>query len=275
MAAGKKSKAGTRVDYTTFIERVIPDVEKQIAQQLFSLGVNMVSVMEHINDRRDIAARAVNSGITDDTNWTDATTSDDGHSLDAVMPIPIGKSNFHIFISYRRTGTATARSVKQALENMGYRCFIDFEALNVGDFQGNLERNLAGTPVIVVIMTPGSMTKDARWPGAGRAPAAGEPAATDWLQREIHLGLQMGKLIIPVRTADLDIEAEFKAVPQDDIGMLARRNIVELSEDYFAASIDKIATCIEQRENDTDYAGDEKACDSAMGTERSSQKGQF
>jgi hypothetical protein len=60
-------RTAKQVDYKTFIELVIPDVEKQIAQQLFSLGVNMVSVMEHINDRRVIAARAVSSGIADDT----------------------------------------------------------------------------------------------------------------------------------------------------------------------------------------------------------------
>ena len=29
----------------------------------------------------------------------------------------------------------------------GYKCFMDFEALNCGDFQENLERNLHSTPV--------------------------------------------------------------------------------------------------------------------------------
>ena len=50
---------------------------------------------------------------------------------------------------------------------------------------------------------------------------------------------------------------------------------MELSDDYFQASIEKINTCIVERQNDAEYAGDEKACDSALPTERSTQKGQF
>ena len=45
---------------------------------------------------------------------------------------------------------------------------MDFEALRCGDFQHNLEAALAGTPVVVVVLTPGALTSDARWPGGGR-----------------------------------------------------------------------------------------------------------
>ena len=247
------------LDYETFVKRVLPDVEGQIAQQLFSLGVNMVSVMEQINTKK----RADSTAGSGEERWgTASVVSGEGTADD--LPIPAGKSNFHIFISYRRTGLAYARSVKQALEQFGFRCFMDFEALNVGDFQENLERNLAGTPVVVVLLTPDAFSKDARWPGGGREPKDGS-VAIDWLQREIQLALQMGKLIIPVRSSDFDIGTEFgPSTPKEDVGKLPTLNIIELNDDYFQASIDKIVTCIEQRENMSTYAGDEKACDSEM-----------
>ena len=70
-----------------------------------------------------------------------------------------------------------------------------------------LEENLAGTPVVIVVLTPGSLTTDARWSGAGR------PGATDWLQREVQVALEMKKLIISVRSLDFVIETEFANVP--------------------------------------------------------------
>ena len=90
------------------------------------------------------------------------------HSALQLCDIPAGASGFHIFISYRRTGVAVARSVKQELRSIGFNCFMDFEALRCGDFQHNLEAALAGTPVVVVVLTPGALTSDARWPGGGR-----------------------------------------------------------------------------------------------------------
>ena len=116
----------------------------------------------------------------------------------------------------------------------------------------------------MVLLTPDAFSKDARWPGGGRAPIDGS-VAIDWLQREIQLALQMGKLIIPVRSSDFDIATEFgPSTPKDDVGKLPTLNIIELNDDYFQASIDKIVTCIEQRENMSTYAGDAKACDSEM-----------
>lgn len=165
--------------------------------------------------------------------------------------IPAGVSGYHVFISYRRTGVAVARSVKQELRSLGFNCFMDFEALRSGDFQQLLEDSLAGakkpsvvshsfgscdspedcgslpgTPVVVVILTPGCLTDDARWPGGGRntkndtSPGqitGDEPK--DWLQHEVCYAQLMSKLIIPVRTSDFDLGKEFMAVP-DDIGYL-------------------------------------------------------
>ena len=140
---------------------------------------------------------------------------------------------------------------------------MDFEALNVGDFQENLERNLAGTPVVVVLLTPGSLSTDARWPGGGRAPTDGT-VAIDWLQREVQLALQMGKCIIPVSCSDFDIKTEFDGVPKDDIDQLQKLNIVSMSDAYYEAAIDKIIECIDNRTEMTRYVGDKQACDSEI-----------
>ncbi len=114
-----------------------------------------------------------------------------------------------------------------------------------------------------MLLTPGSLSTDARWPGGGRAPTDGT-AAVDWLQREVQLALHMGKLIIPVRSSNFDIEVETRGVPKNDIGVLPTLNIIELNDDYFDASIDKIVTCIEQRTNMSSYVGDAEACASPI-----------
>jgi hypothetical protein len=41
-------------------------------------------------------------------------------------------------------------------------------------------------------------------------------------------------------------------------------NIIELNDDYFQASIDKIVDGIDKRENMSTYVGDAQACDSDM-----------
>lgn len=148
------------------------------------------------------------SGRGHTRNGTGGTTLSLSQQQQVSVPaIEAGVSGFHCFISYRRTGVATARNVKQSMEKVGYSCFMDFEDLNVGDFQAQLEKNLAGTPVVIVILTPGSLTTDARWDGGGR------PGETDWLQREVQLALQMKKLVVPVRSMDFVIEKEFASVP--------------------------------------------------------------
>ena len=83
----------------------------------------------------------------------------------------------------------------------------------------------------------------------------GGETCTDWVQREIELGFKQGKLIIPIRTPDFDIETEFASVPAD-VAMLRKLNILELHDAYFSASIDKVIECIAERRNDTNYIGD-------------------
>eukprot|EP01047_Picozoa_sp_COSAG01_P001626 COSAG01_NODE_38_length_33931_cov_75.163632_3_plen_477_part_00 len=256
------------VDFEQFCRLVLPDVEKRIAQDLF--GVDMVSVVEQIrlekrmdgDDDTRSTARSMSSTQTAGTGGrlrTDSLLSEGTPRVSSPLsrvsstmpPLGTGASGFHIFVSYRRTGLATARSVKQALEMRGYHCFMDFEALTVGNFQKELESALQGTPIVVVCLTPGSLTKDARWPGAGRA----EEGSIDYLQREVDLALAMNKLIIPVRTPDFEIEKEFNEVTPSTIKELRNLNIVELSNDYFDPSIDKIHTCIENRMKDEKYGG--------------------
>ena len=81
----------------------------------------------------------------------------------------------------------------------------------------------------------------------------------------------MRKLIIPVRSSDFDLGQEFATVPES-MAYLQRLNIVEISNDYFEASIKKIAECVEHRDRDQSYAGDEEAGNSAMPEENDGDK---
>jgi hypothetical protein len=249
--------------FDEFVVHVLPDMERMIAHELF--GKDMISVVEQIR-RRKSTQKAGHHGVDDGAVWSDVRSQSSGTgtidsfraaalsgTISSLCHIEAGNSGYHIFISYRRTGVDVARSVKQSLEKLGYNCFMDFESLTAGDFQDSLEEALSGTPVVVVCLTPGSLTLDARWPGGGRAEPAG---STDYLLREVELALQMKKLIVPVRSKDFDIVKEFVATSPSNILALRQRNIVELNQDYWDASISKINDCIRDRNRDKAYIGD-------------------
>ena len=81
------------------LPQVLPDVEKQIAQQLFTLGVDMVSVMAEIQTKKK-AASELESSTGERLTWTAAYSDGGGSAISAGEPcIPCGDSGYHIFIS--------------------------------------------------------------------------------------------------------------------------------------------------------------------------------
>jgi hypothetical protein len=168
--------------------------------------------------------------------------------------LPIGRSGRHVFISYRRKSSDKARLLKTELQRNGYETFMDLEGLKSGNFQEKLEEILRGTPVVILLLTPGCLTTHARW-------TTGD---TDWVQREIQLALYWNKLIIPVMTQDFDIPSEFASVPEDDVGKIKELNIIscafDQSDRIFHASVLGIIDGITGRHEVQTYKGDDKAC---------------
>jgi hypothetical protein len=109
---------------------------------------------------------------------------------------PVGASGFHIFLSYRRIDADKARSLKQALKELGYRVFMDItsEGLSGGDFQTQLELHLKCTPVVVALCT-------ATLNSAGAIEFLRIKNSGDFVRLEIRAALHMEKLLIPMWTS--------------------------------------------------------------------------
>eukprot|EP01045_Picozoa_sp_COSAG04_P007708 COSAG04_NODE_409_length_14823_cov_4.646767_11_plen_543_part_00 len=179
---------------------------------------------------------------------------------------PVGSSGFHIFLSYRRIDADKARSVKQALVALGYQVFMDItaEGLGAGDFQNQLERHLKCTPVVVALCTATVNPERTEECEFLRIKNAG-----DFVRLEIRAALHMDKLLIPLCTSKAPGTPEFDIgkliggsnLPADVVDM-GKKNMVELSTNYFDASIAKVHGFIdgEARASDltrlTQFGGD-------------------
>lgn len=95
------------------------------------------------------------------------------------------KNQYDIFISYRRDGGAQyARILQLALQQRGYRVFLDYDELTDGIFSEHIKNALEATPVFMVILSKNALDRCVN--------------ENDWLRQEITLAYTGKKQIIPV-----------------------------------------------------------------------------
>lgn len=95
------------------------------------------------------------------------------------------KNQYDIFISYRRDGGAQyARILQLALQQRGYRVFLDYDELTDGIFGEHIKNALEATPVFMVILSKNALDRCVN--------------EKDWLRQEITLAYTGKKQIIPV-----------------------------------------------------------------------------
>ena len=166
---------------------------------------------------------------------------------------PCGQSGFHIFLSYRRIDMHKARSIKQALVTLGYSVFFSDETdgLGVGDIQGEVEWVLRSAPVVVALFTAAKRTPG----GAEEFLRIKNPG--DFVRYELRAALHMKKLLIPMYTSGFDIGRmiwQDGQLPADVIGV-GQHNMMQLSEDYFDATLARLHSYIEIAAADGQLAG--------------------
>lgn len=67
---------------------------------------------------------------------------------------------YDVFISYhRRSGAACARVLQQALARKGYRCFLDVDAVQDGEFQKKILGALRSAPNFLFVLTDGALER--------------------------------------------------------------------------------------------------------------------
>ena len=162
---------------------------------------------------------------------------------------PRGSSGFDIFLSYRRIDHQIARSVKLALEKLGYSVFMDIasEGLSGGDFQQQLRHHLACTPVVLCLCTASANPNHPDTCEFERIKDDG-----DFVRLEVAEALRLEKLLIPIYTSQAPGTPAFdigtmvlRADLPSDVADLANQSFVELSTNFFDASIDKVHAFIQ------------------------------
>ena len=108
-------------------------------------------------------------------------------------------NNFDVFVSYRRSdGKSFARTLNLAFKNEGFRCFLDYDKLEGGDFSRQLQDAVVDAPIFVMVMTPDYFARCVKKVETADGKTVFEPNEDDWVRREIELALSNGKIIIPI-----------------------------------------------------------------------------
>lgn len=132
---------------------------------------------------------------------------------------------YDVFISYRREGGAeTARLLRMALSQHGYRAFLDVDDLSSGHFDERLLHYIAETPHFIVILSPGSLA-NARDP-------------RDWLRLEVEQAMRTGRNLVPLLMPGFDFPA--RAGLPAELQQLERHNAVSYSHQYFDATVQRL-----------------------------------
>lgn len=99
------------------------------------------------------------------------------------------ENQYDIFISYRREGGAQyARILQLALQQRGYRVFLDYDELTDGIFSEHIKNALKSTSIFMLILSKDALDRCVN--------------ENDWLRQEILIAIKENKQIIPVNPDD-------------------------------------------------------------------------
>lgn len=134
---------------------------------------------------------------------------------------------YDVFISYRRDGGyEMARLLYEHLKKYGLNPFFDLEELRSGPFNTKLYEVIENSSNFLLILPPLSLE---RCKNEG-----------DWLRLEIEHAIQYDKNIIPVMMKNFEWPND---LPKS-IEIISKYNGLEMSREYFNASIDKIISLL-------------------------------
>lgn len=142
------------------------------------------------------------------------------------------EQKYDVFISYRRAGGEDeAWKLKLFLEQMGYRVFMDREALRSGDFNEQLYHRIDQCRDFLLICSPDALSRC-------RNPE-------DWVRKEITRALEGRKNIIPVWVNGFD-EAQLEQLPEE-LEALRRLQAVTPQNATYEESVRKLCTYLQAR----------------------------
>ena len=152
-------------------------------------------------------------------------------AVDAVSRAPtpttsVPASNSGIFISYRRAESwAFAQLMSDRLESRGHNVFIDHAGLKNGDFMERLFLEIKERANFVVVLQIAT-----RFASAG---------IQDWVRREIAHAISLGRNIIVLVPAGVELPRNRYTLPPD-IRTFARAHRVKLYPEYLDVAVDQL-----------------------------------
>ncbi|KAK3252092.1 hypothetical protein CYMTET_38650 [Cymbomonas tetramitiformis] len=226
----------SQVGLTHVHQQTVPPVQQQMLQQQFQQHQRYMQEQQAQQMKQKNVQLTINP-------LADVSTSSERK-----------KEGYDIFMSYRRSHTGVAKSIKYELQSFGYRVFLDIEredGLGAGDFQNQLEKVADATPVFVVLVTPRpSGDDDVRFPLSSFETIVeyNRRGWTDYCQIEISRALAANKLVIPVYNGSQGTSFIGQQLGLlrglDDVAGLASKNAYPYHEDLFKASIQVIHNAI-------------------------------
>lgn len=130
---------------------------------------------------------------------------------------------YDIFISYRRNGGEfTAKTLRDKLEDLGYRVFFDVESLRSGNFNTELYSVIENCKDFIIVLSPGALDRSVN--------------QDDWVRLELEKALRCNKNIVPVLLRDFSFPDELP----DSIDEVRYKNGIEANPQFFDAFISKL-----------------------------------
>ena len=130
---------------------------------------------------------------------------------------------YDIFISYRRDSFHQANLFSTRLQALGYRVFIDVEALNSGKFNEQLLSVIKNCKDFIVVLPPNALDRCVN--------------ADDWVRREVMCAMENKKNIIPIMLAGFEWPTP---MPEGLEDLCMYQSLAPMPDVYFDMQIKKL-----------------------------------
>ena len=142
------------------------------------------------------------------------------------------EKSYDIFISYRRAdGSELAQVLHQALQERGYKVFLDVRDLPTGDFDESLGIVIKSAPDFIPILTHSALFP--------------REVEKDWFLEEISLALSSNRNICPIKPGAVDW-AKYKGLPAP-LERLRQHQTITYSHEYCDEVVDRLCQMLSKR----------------------------
>ena len=133
------------------------------------------------------------------------------------------RTEYDIFISYRRESFNQANLISTRLKALGYRVFIDVEALNSGKFNEQLLKVIKNCKDFLVVLPPGALDRCVN--------------NDDWVRREVMCAMENKKNIVPIMLAGFEWP---NPMPEGMEDLCLYQSLAPMPDVYFDMQIQKL-----------------------------------